>query len=159
MSTRAIAYLTKKKIPFETVTYTHEVKGAEFASQAIGFPLEKTVKTLVVSISAASGKNIYVLALMPGHLQLSMKKLSKILSAKKGQMADAGVAEKLTGYLTGGISPFGTTQKLAAVMDESIVSYDRIAINAGRRGMMLLMAPEDIIKAISVTVADISAEA
>ncbi len=74
MSTRAIQILEQKKIPFEVVKYNHEEKGAKFASKASGFPLERTVKTLVVDL----GEKQYTLVLMPGDKQLSMKRLARI---------------------------------------------------------------------------------
>ncbi len=65
-------------------------------------------------------------------------------------------AERITGYLVGGISPFGTRQKLPVVMEESILKFEEILINAGQRGTMLKMAPRDIEKAVVVKVASIA---
>jgi Cys-tRNA(Pro)/Cys-tRNA(Cys) deacylase len=143
METRASKYLKKKQVPFKTVEYKHEEKGAEFAARAIGFALEKTVKTLVADL----GPNGYVLALMPGDKHLSMKKLAKACCAKKASMANTETAQRLTGYWVGGISPFGTRQKLAVVMEKSLFQYDEVAINAGQRGVMLIMNPKDILRA------------
>ena len=154
MSTRAIQLLEQKKIPFEVVKYDHEEKGAEFASKASGFPLERTVKTLVVDL----GEKQYTLVLMPGDKQLSMKRLASLCGVKRAAMADTRTAERITGYLVGGISPFGTRQKLPVVMEESILKFEEILINAGQRGTMLLMAPEDIKKAVVAKVADIAQE-
>lgn len=148
MSTRAIKFLRQKKVPFEVAEYNHEEKGAVFASSALGFPLEQTVKTLVADL----GNKKYVLALMPGDRQLSLKHLAKACSVKKAAMADTGTAERITGYLIGGISPFGTKQRLPAVMEERLLNFDKIAINAGQRGTMLIMSPEDIKKAIGCRV-------
>lgn len=144
MSTRAIVWLEKKKIPFDIVHYDHEEKGATFAAQATGFPLEQTVKTLVVDLGGKS----FGLALMPGDRQLSLKKLAKAFGVKKATMADTASAERLTGYHVGGISPFGLRQRLPAVMEESLQRWDEVMINAGQRGAMLKMAPGDILKAI-----------
>ena len=152
MSTRAIRFLEQKKVPFEVVTYDHEEKGAAFASRASGYPLERTIKTLVVDL----GEKQYTLVLMPGDKQLSMKRLAKIQRLKRAAMADTRTAERLTGYLVGGISPFGTRQKLPVVMEESILKFESILINAGQRGTMLLMAPKDIQKAVVVKVARIA---
>ena len=66
MSTRAIQFLKQHNVPFDVITYDHKKKGAVFAAQAIGFDLEKTIKTLVVNL----GMNQYGLALMPGDRQL-----------------------------------------------------------------------------------------
>jgi len=152
MSTRAIQFLKQKKIAFEVVKYDHEEKGAEFAARASGYPLERTVKTLVVDL----GKKQYALVLMPGDKQLSMKRLAKIQRLKRAAMADTRTAERLTGYLVGGISPFGTRQKLPVVMEESILKFESILINAGQRGTMLLMAPLDIKTAVAAKVARIA---
>ena len=73
MSTRAIQYLEQRKISFEIVTYAHEAKGAEYAAEATGYPLEMTVKTLVVEL----GQRQFTLVLMPGNKKLSMKRLAK----------------------------------------------------------------------------------
>lgn len=140
MSTRAIAYLKGKKIPYEVVKYEHEEKGAEFAARATGYPLERTVKTLVVELE----RKRYCLALLPGHGELDLKKLAALCGAKRAAMVDIKTAERLTGYLVGGISPFGTQQQLQTVMEESIMSHEEVQINAGQRGIMLKMAPADI---------------
>jgi Cys-tRNA(Pro)/Cys-tRNA(Cys) deacylase len=144
MSTRAIQYLDKKGINFKVAEYEHHEKGAEFAARAIGFPLERTIKTLVVDL----GNKKYSFALMPGDMQLSLKQLARTCKVKRAAMADTATAERLTGYLVGGISPFGAKQKLRTVIEESLLKFDRVAINAGQRGVMLIMTPEDIVKVL-----------
>ncbi|OQX27140.1 MAG: hypothetical protein BWK80_06885 [Desulfobacteraceae bacterium IS3] len=151
ISTRATKFLSQKGIAFEVIEYEHEEKGAKFASQAIGFPLEQTVKTLVADL----GDKKYALALMPGDKQLSLKHLARECGVKKAAMADTATAERLTGYLVGGISPFGTKQKLTVVMEESLLKFDKVAINAGQRGTMLMMRPQDIVTALNCKVSDI----
>ena len=148
MSTRAIAYLKRKKIPYEVVKYEHEVKGAEFAAKATGYPLERTIKTLVVELERKS----YCLALLPGHGELDLKKLAAFSGAKRAALVDIKTAERLTGYLVGGISPFGTQQRLQTLMEESILTHEEVQINAGQRGVMLKMAPGDITAALECKV-------
>ena len=152
MSTRAILYLKKKKIPYNLVKYEHREKGAEFAASATGYPLEHTVKTLVVELDRKS----YCLALLPGHRELDLKKLASSLGIKRTAMVDIKTAERLTGYLVGGISPFGTQQRLETVMESSILNSGEILINAGQRGVMVKMAPGDIVKALDCKVASIA---
>ena len=144
MSTRAVVWLKQKKIPFEIVHYDHEEKGASFAARATGFPLEQTIKTLVVHLGGKS----FGLALMPGDQELSLKKMAKAFGVKKAAMADAAAAERLTGYHVGGISPFGLRQPLTAVMEEVLLQYDAVMINAGQRGTMLKMAPGNVVAAL-----------
>ena len=152
MSTRAVRYLRQQKIPFALVEYDHEEKGAAFAAQATGFPLEKTVKTLVVDLRNRQ----HVIALMPGHRELSLKLLAKAAGAKRAAMADAATAERLTGYLIGGISPFGTKHPLPAVMEQGLLSWDEVLINAGQRGAMLRMSPADIARVLACKVGPIA---
>ncbi len=152
MSTRAIQFLEQKKIHFDVVKYDHEQKGAAFASSASGFPLAKTIKTLVVDL----GEKQYTLVLMPGDRQLSMKRLAKVCQVKRAAMADTRTAERITGYLVGGISPFGTRQKLGVVMEEGILGFDMVLVNAGQRGTMLKIAPEDIRTALACRVAKVA---
>ena len=152
MSTRAIVYLKKKKIPYEVVKYEHREKGADFAARATGYPLECTVKTLVVELDR---KN-YRLALLPGNKELDLKKLASVYGFKRSAMVDIKTAQRLTGYLVGGISPFGTRQRLETVMERSILGHDEILINAGQRGVMLKMAPNDILTALECKVSSIA---
>ena len=152
MSTRAILYLNKKKIPHEVVKYEHHEKGAEFAASATGYPLEQTVKTLVAELDRKS----YCLALLPGHRELDLKKLASLLRVKRTAMVDVKTAERLTGYLVGGISPFGTQQRLEPVMESTILDNEEILINAGQRGVMLKMAPGDIVKALNCKIMSIA---
>lgn len=152
MSTRAISYLKKKMIPFEVVKYEHEEKGAAFAAKATGYPLECTVKTLVVELDRKS----YCLALLPGHRELDLRKLASLCGARRSAMVDIKTAERLTGYWVGGISPFGTRQRLASVMESSILNNEAVLVNAGQRGVMLKMAPGEIVAAIGCRVLSIA---
>jgi Cys-tRNA(Pro)/Cys-tRNA(Cys) deacylase len=114
--------------------------------------LAQTVKTLVVDL----GEKGYTLVLMTGDKQLSMKRLARACGVKRAAMADTKTAERLTGYLIGGISPFGTRQRLPTIMDESIFGFDKILINAGQRGRMLMLTPADIQTSLACTVADVA---
>lgn len=152
MSTRAIQYLNKKGINFKVIEYEHNEKGAEFAARAIGFPLERTIKTLVVDL----GNKKYSFALMPGDMQLALKRLARACKVKRAAMADTATAERLTGYLVGGISPFGAKQNLRAIIEKGLLKFERVAINAGQRGVMLIMTPGDIAKVLDCDVARIA---
>lgn len=153
MSTRAIKHLERIGTSFEVVTYKHKEKGAEFAARAVGFPLEKTIKTLVIDL----GGNRYTLALMPGDRQLSLKRVAAACSSKRATMADTPAAQRLTGYLVGGISPFGTKKSLPAVMEADLLEFDQVMINGGQRGVLLKMAPADIAAALDAKISNLSA--
>ncbi len=152
MTTRGIQFLKKKGVRHHVVKYDHKEKGAEFAAQAADFPLDQTIKTLVVALDA----DRWVLVLMPGDRQLSMKKIAKACGAKRAAMADTTTAQRLTGYMVGGISPFGTQKRIEAVMDHSLQHHKQVMINAGQRGIMVKLAPEDIVKTLGAAAADLS---
>ncbi|MBT8357789.1 MAG: Cys-tRNA(Pro) deacylase [Deltaproteobacteria bacterium] len=154
MSTRAIQYLNKKGIKFKVIKYKHDEKGAEFAARAIGFSLDGTIKTLVVDL----GNEKYCFALLPGDKQLDLKRIARVCKDKKAAMTDTITAERLTGYLVGGISPFGAKQKLPAVFEECLLKFDKVAINGGQRGVMLIMAPEGIVRLLDCDIGRIIQE-
>ncbi len=144
MSTPAIRFLRQHGVPFEVVRYAHRQKGAEFAALATGFPLERTVKTLVVEL----GQGSFGLVLAPGDRKVDMKRVARAFSVKQALMADQATAERMTGYHVGGISPFATRQPLPVLMDEPLLAYEKVMINAGRRGSMLLLAPTAVRSAL-----------
>ena len=146
--TLAITFLNYNKIPYRIAEYKHLEKGAAFAADAIGMPLEKTVKTLVIEIIPGGP----CILLMPGNEQVSFKKLAKIRNAKKVVMVDSHTAEKLSGYRVGGISPFGFKSRLPVMMEHALMAHDEVAINGGRRGIMLVMGPEDIMTALEADI-------
>jgi len=151
MSTRAIQRLKKANVPFEVLKYQHHQKGATFAARATGVPLEQTIKTLIADL----GERNYVAALVPGDMQLDLKKLARIFQVKQAAMASVPTAQRVSGYMVGGISPFGMHQQLETVLEKSVLNYAHIAINAGKRGLMLQMAPHDILGVLRCKVADI----
>ncbi|MBW2331352.1 MAG: Cys-tRNA(Pro) deacylase [Deltaproteobacteria bacterium] len=145
MATQAITFLNQEGIHFEVIEYEHKEKGAVFAAEAMGFPIERTIKTLVVDL----GRKGYVMVLMPGDKNIDLKSLARAYSVPRAAMADTSTAERLTGYLVGGISPFGTKQNLPVVMEAGLLKFDKVAINAGKRGVMLIMDPKDILLAVN----------
>ena len=151
MSTRAVKFLKQKGIPFEIIKYSHEEKGAEFAARAVEFPVERTIKTLVFNI----GQKKYCFVLMPGDRQVALKRLAKVFSVKKADMVDTATAERLTGYRVGGISPFGSKQRLPVTMEKSLMAFEKILINAGQRGIMLMMNPGDIVDTLDCKIEDL----
>ncbi|HDI60057.1 MAG TPA: Cys-tRNA(Pro) deacylase [Desulfobacteraceae bacterium] len=152
MSTRAISCLARKKIAHQLVAYAHEEKGARFAARAVGFPLAQTIKTLVADL----GNHQYRLVLMPGDREVSMKKLARACGVKRAAMADAATAQRVTGYLVGGISPFGTRQAMKVLMEPCLLGFAEVLINAGRRGLLLKMAPKDIARVLGAEVISVA---
>ena len=152
MATRGIQFLKQKAIAHKVIKYDHREKGAQFAARAVGFALCQTIKTLVVALDG----NQFVEVLMPGDRELSMKKVAKVCGAKRAAMADTETAERLTGYLAGGISPFGTKKRLPVIMEAALKNYRQVMVNGGQRGTMVKLTPTDIIRTLNAVVADLS---
>ena len=106
-------------------------------------PLEQTIKTLVIEVSERG----HLVVLIPGSKTISFKRLARALRVKRAAMVHTTMAERLTGYAIGGISPFGMKQALPVLMDAELLSSEKLAINGGKRGLMLIMDPSDILKA------------
>jgi Cys-tRNA(Pro)/Cys-tRNA(Cys) deacylase len=151
VATRAINFLRKKQICFEVKTYEPREKGALFAAEALDLPPESVIKTLVVALG---GKD-HVLVLMSGDKELNLKKLANLLGFKRAAMADTQTAERLTGYQVGGISPFGTKRRFQVIMDSELLKHQRVAINGGGKGTMLVMSPTQIIEILGPEVGDL----
>ena len=151
--TRGTRYLRQQGIDFELRTYRHDRKGAAFASESLGIPIERFAKTLVAE---AGGP---VLVLMPGDRELSLRKLARLRGVKEAHMAEPKDAERLTGYLVGGIGPFGTRRTLPVLVEESLTAHDRVAVNGGGRGVIVELARDDLLRLTGAETADLAQEA
>jgi Cys-tRNA(Pro)/Cys-tRNA(Cys) deacylase len=110
---------------------------------------QNNLSTLTRAIQLLKERGIsfeYFVLLVPGSKTVPFKKLAKTRRAKKAGMVDPATAERLTGYQVGGISPFGMKQRLRVMIDAGLLSFDKVAINGGMRGLMLVMSPADILK-------------
>lgn len=150
-TTQAIRYLDQRKIPYEAREYEHREKGAEPAAEALDWPLEAMIKTLVAVLSDRS----VVLVLMPGDQELSLKTLARAAGVKQAAMAPKPLAERFTGYQVGGISPFGTHHNLPVWMDKSLLEHETVGINGGRRGLILFLSPGSVRDALDARMADL----
>ena len=144
--TPAIRLLEARKIPFELRFYDYEVHGGtQHVAQELGFPEHQVVKTLVLE---SDGKQP-LLVLMHGDRLVSTKKLARAIGAKRVSPCDPHSANKHTGYVVGGISPFGTRSELPVYVEKTILALERILINGGRRGLLLEIDPGDLEKALA----------
>ena len=107
-------------------------------------------KTLVAEVDGA-----LVTGVVPVEGQLDLKALAAACGGKKAALADVAAAERATGYVAGGISPVGQRKRLRVVVDESALGFDTVFCSAGRRGLEIELAPADLVRAASATVAAI----
>jgi Cys-tRNA(Pro) deacylase len=128
--------------------------GTKYAAASLGVDEHAVVKTLVMEVDALSRKSM-VLVLMHGDREVSTKQLARFLEVKAVSPATEAAVEKNTGYIPGGVSPFGTRTSLPVYVEESILALDRIYINGGKRGFLVELKPGvllDVLHAIPVHV-------
>lgn len=142
-STPALAALQRAGVEFKTHRYElveSDLSYGEAVAAALGVDPGRLFKTLVAECDARP-----VMAIVPVRSQLSLKALARAATGKKAQMADPVDAEKWTGYVVGGISPFAQKRRLPAFLDESAVGFQTIYVSAGLRGLQVELDPTDLI--------------
>lgn len=145
--TPAIRFLRENNISFTPHLYPYQEHGGTKASAAALNVNEHTVdKTLVMR----TDERKLLLVLMHGDKEVSIKQLARIIGVKSVSPCDAKTAERHTGYLFGGTSPFGTRTQIPVYAESSIFLLPKIFINGGKRGFLVEINPSDLIKALSV---------
>ena len=151
--TQAIRVLKQHKIKFVPKPYKYEEKGGtKVSARELGVDEFQVIKTLVMEDDQGQP----MIVLMHGSCEVSLKHLARQLKVKQISPCPPEKAARLTGYQTGGISPFGTKQPLPIYVEESILRLDKIHINGGKRGLLVEIDPqalETILKPIKVSVA------
>ena len=139
--TPAIRALEAAKVAFDRIEYDY-VAGQEkiglHAAQAIGAAPAEVLKTLMLEVD---GKP--VCAVIPSDRSLSMKRVAASFGGKTAAMMAPDKAERLTGFHTGGISPFGQKKRVPVAFEETALGMDQIVVNGGKRGLMVRLAPVD----------------
>jgi len=151
-TTRATVALDSMGISYLVHVYAVAEKvGAgygEAVAAAIGLPAERVFKTLLVDVDS-----VPMVAVVPVAARLSTRLLAGTAGAKRAEMMAPADAERLTGYVTGGISPFGSKRHLDTYLDSTALDHDTVAVSGGVRGLQLEISPDDLIRAVDATVA------
>ncbi len=151
--THAIRELEEKRIPFEVLEQGHKARHAEEAASERGVPLRQIVKTLLVR--RPDGR--HVIALVRGDQRLSLKKLARLAGVKTLAMAPEEDVPRITGYQVGAVAPLGLRRSdLPVYVDQHIVQETRVSISAGRHDTGLELSSEDLVRAVSGRVADLT---
>ncbi|MBN1859437.1 Cys-tRNA(Pro) deacylase [Candidatus Bipolaricaulota bacterium] len=155
MTTRGISKLQESGVEFDVLRYRFEHRGqiARVAAEAIGFPPEQVVKSVVFSVEQGE----FVFALIGGDATVGGRKLGRAIGRKHAEPASPRDAQRITGYLVGGISPLGSKATLPVVLDASTATQQELVINAGARGTLVKVKTDDLIKVTGAVVADIRA--
>ncbi len=177
--TPALVHLARERIPHQVHRYEIPetdgpalARGARLhygaaAAAALGAPPAQMLKTLVVSLEhpadahgapgepgarpAEAG-----MALLAVDREASLKLVARAFGARRAALVDAADVSKLTGYVIGGVSPFGTKRPLPVVIDDSVLSLPRVYLSAGQRGVSIEIASADLIRGLDARVAPIS---
>ena len=148
--TNAARILDDMQINYELKTYPvdEEHLDAVHVAKEVGMPPEQVFKTLCVR----GDKTGVIFAVIPGNGELDLKALARVSGNKRCEMVHLKEVLPLTGYIRGGCSPLGAKKEYPVFMDETCRLFDHIAISAGMRGIQILAAPEDLIRATGAVV-------
>jgi Cys-tRNA(Pro) deacylase len=147
----AIPVLKKHNIAFTEHEYRYEERGGTaVSSRELGIDEHTVIKTLVMEDENKKP----LIVLMHGDREVSTKNLARQIGAKTVSPCAPDVAQRHTGYMVGGTSPFGTRKPLPVYMEKTIAELDRIYINGGRRGFLVSLSPADVMRVLSPTLVD-----
>lgn len=146
-STSATRLLRQQGIAFTEHLYRYEDKGGtKVSARELGVPEHAVIKTLVMEDQDA----VPLVVLMHGDLEVSTKSLARQIGAKSVQPCKPGTAQRHSGYLVGGTSPFGTKKQMPVYAEASIFDLPRIFINGGSRGFLVELDPADLDRVLAV---------
>lgn len=153
VKTNAIRMVEQKKIPYTEHEYEWDENHLSASSVAEQLPESQSriFKTLV-AVGNVTGP---LVAVIPGEAELNLKKLANVSGNKKVEMLHLKDLEATTGYIRGGCSPIGMKKLFPTYLDQIAENYDQIIVSAGRRGLQMELAPQDICALTSGQFADI----
>jgi len=149
--TSALRELRKHQVPFTEHEYRYEERGGtRVASRQLSLDEHAIVKTLVMEDDARSP----LLVLMHGDREVSTKQLARQTGRKTIAPCEPDAAQRYTGYLVGGTSPFGTRRALPVFVERSILELPAIYINGGRRGLLVRIDPAELTRVLGAVAVD-----
>jgi Cys-tRNA(Pro) deacylase len=151
-ATAALRLLRTHGVPFTEHPYRYEDRGGtRVSSRELGVPEHAVIKTLVMQ----DERQQPLLVLMHGDREVSTKALARQAGVKTIEPCQPSVAERHTGYLVGGTSPFGTRKPLPVYVQRSILELDRVYVNGGRRGFLVGLSPAAFIELLDAFPVDV----
>jgi len=152
-ATPAVHFLRRHNVAFTEHPYRYEERGGtRVSARELGVDEHIIIKTLVME----DDEGAPLIVLMHGDRDVSTRQLARQIGKRAIEPCAPAVAERHTGYLVGGTSPFGTRKTLPVFIERSILDLDRAYINGGRRGFLVALAPAELVRvldAVSVEVA------
>ena len=154
-TTRATQALTKAGVSFTVHTYDYDPNADRVgiqAAEALGEDPARVLKTLMAEVD---GKPVCVI--VPSDREVSMKKLASAFRGKSAHMMKPADAERLTGFVVGGISPFGQKRQVPTAIEEAALVHEAVYMNGGQRGLQVRLAPRDVLAALKAISAPVVA--
>lgn len=153
--TTAVRLLRDKKIQFQPYFYEYEEKGGTaVSSRELGVDEHIVVKTLIMEDDAKKP----MIVLMHGDRQVSTKQLARELNVKIVKPCEPEMANRHSGYVVGGTSPFATKKQMPVIMQKTIIELPFIFINGGKKGFLVKVATVDVVKILSPRLLDITTD-
>ena len=154
-ATPATAFLARHGVAYTEHSYEYvEHGGTAVSSGALGVPEHEVVKTLVMETDKAQP----LIVLMHGDRKVSTKELARVAGVKRVFPCKPEDAQRHSGYLVGGTSPFGTRKAMPVYLERSVLGLARIYINGGRRGYLLGMDPRELERVLAPILVDVALE-
>jgi len=151
--TQATKFLRQHKVQFSDHLYTYEEHGGTSVSaRELNVDEHAVVKTLVMEDESAKP----LIILMHGNCKVSTKELARQIGCKKVEPCKPEAANRHTGFLVGGTSPFGTKKQMPVYVEKTILDLPLIYINGGRRGYLVGMVPQELMRVLNPQVVDVA---
>ncbi|MFD1859999.1 Cys-tRNA(Pro) deacylase [Aeromicrobium camelliae] len=153
-ATPAFAALRRAGVDVIAHSYEHDPGSASYgleAAAALGVAAGRVFKTLVVDLDGE-----LCVAVVPVEHSLDLKAAASALGGKRAQLADPAAAQRATGYVLGGISPFGQRKALRTVVDETVQEWPTVFVSGGRRGLEAEVSPADLVRLTRAVTAPIA---
>ena len=154
-TTRATQALQQAGVAFTVHTYDYQPDADRIGLQAAEALGEEPCRVLKTLMAEVDGKPVVVV--LASDREVSMKRLAALFGGKSAQMLKPADAERLTGYVVGGISPFGQKRAFPTAVDEAALAEDLVYMNGGQRGLQVRMKPADAVAVLKAKVAPITA--
>ncbi len=154
--TNAARILDRLHIPYELVEYSVDPDNlaADHVAEELGEPIEQVFKTLVLH----GDKKGYLVCVVAGNREVDLKKAAKVSGNKKVEMIPMKDLLPLTGYVRGGCTSIGMKKHFPTFISEEAKDFPFIYVSAGKRGLQIKLAPDNLLRAADATLADIATD-
>ncbi len=151
-TTQATVFLDKLNVDYKKFSYDYRKSGAVEAARQLEVDSNIMIKTLIMEDEA---ENPFII-LMQGDRRVSLKKIAKIISSKNVSSCHPKDAQRYTGYMVGGISPFGTRKRLPIYLEKSIMNIPRVFLNGGKRGFLVQISTAELVRVLDPKIVDVA---